>query len=456
MPSQPNQTLEHFQTTPLPALEEEIRRGQHAEGLRDLFGEDLASEIEQIVNTPPPLVLADERPLVVLLPGVTGSTLLGEQGQVGLIWVSIAALLAGRLPLIMLRPDGETDAGPERIVAGELMAIYYLPMQLHLKHLGGCDVQPFPYDWRRSPAALAEQLRIFLVKLRSDGDQRKVHLVCHSMGGLVARSFCQRFPHEARLLVEQIVMIGTPSYGSCESVRSLTVGSSMLQLARTVNPKNEPTRVARSFPSAYAMLPAPQACYPRDAPLPYPFADGTMDYFAPDSYPFDDISRAQIGLSQRAYAGLTDEPLPVPVQVIAGFGLPTCTGVLKTSDERELPQFDFDTLTSTQGDGTVPLASVTALPEARLFYVPQGKHADLPLYGSVRRAVQALVYGQRPALPDHYEPGAVLEDLEDAPRDEVPTPPLPGSLGAAELDAIAERIRLGQPTPDDLAALARG
>lgn len=452
----PSQTLEHFQTTPLPALEEEIRRGQHAEGLRDLFGADLAAEIEQIVNTPPPLTLADERPLVLVLPGVTGSTLLSNQGQLGLIWVSIPALLAGKLALIALGPDGQTDAGGVQIVAGEPLALYYLPIQLHLRHLGGCDVLAFPYDWRRTPHALAEHLRAFLTRLRAGGEQRKVHLVCHSMGGLVARGFCQRFPHEARALVEQVIMLGTPNYGSCEPARNLTVGSSTLQLARTVNPRNEPTRVARSFPSIYAMLPAPAECYPRGAPLPYPFAQATLDYFAAESYPYDDISRAHLEQARRAYAAQTDEPLPVPAQVIAGYGLPTCTGVLKTSAADERPLFDFDTLTSTQGDGTVPLASVTALPEARLFYVPQGKHADLPLYGSVRAAVQALVHGQTPALPDHYHPGAVLHDLEDTPRDQVPSPPLPGGLSPAELDAIAERIRLDQATPDDLAALARG
>ena len=89
--------------------------------------------------------------------------------------------------------------------------------------LGGCDVLSFPFDWRRTPAASVDALRrLVLGQFQQTG--RKLHLVGHSMGGLVARDFCLRYPDDASRAVAQIIQLGTPNYGSCESIRNLTVG----------------------------------------------------------------------------------------------------------------------------------------------------------------------------------------------------------------------------------------
>ncbi len=447
-----SQTLEHFQTTPLDQLEDEIKRGQHDQGLRELFGEQLAAEVQQMVNTPPQQVLSSDRPLVVLLPGITGSTLRSNQGSVGLIWVGITALLAGHFPLLEVAPDGG-DTGPANIVAGEPIALYYLPLQLHLKYLGGCDVLTFPFDWRQTPDRVADQLRGLLNRL-NDPDGRKVHLVGHSMGGLVARCYCLRYPHEAQRLVEQVVMLGTPNYGSTEAVRNLISGGETLLLAQKLNSKNRALQVARSFPSIYAMLPAPPDCYPDDAPLPYPFALDGLDPYDVQGYQIDGVSRPLMERAQSFYRNLAGQTPPVPVQVIAGYDLPTRVGVSKAA-RSDRPAFDFDAQISNLGDGTVPLGSVVGIPDVNRYYVHKGKHSDLPLYGNVRGAVKDLVYGQIPNLPTSHQGGAVLRGDDGPTLQTVPEAPLPGSLSQAQLDAIAERIRLGQATPEDLAALAK-
>ena len=62
-----NQALQHFQTTPVSVLEDEIRSGERSSDLRTVFGPELADEMQQMVATPPRAgVLGVEKPLVMI------------------------------------------------------------------------------------------------------------------------------------------------------------------------------------------------------------------------------------------------------------------------------------------------------------------------------------------------------------------------------------------------------
>ena len=321
-------------------------------------------------------------------------------------------------------------------------------MQLHLRFWGGCDVLAFPYDWRRSPEVEAEALHQFIARHRA-ADSRQIHLVCHSLGGLVARAYCLAHADEAKTAVAQIIMLGTPNYGSCEAVRNITVGGDIVRLAQTLNASNDPVGVARSAPALYAMLPAPTGSFPASAPYPWPFFTG-FDYLNAAAYATDGISAQHLDAANAAYERLTNEPLPVPVTTIVGHDVATCVGVVKTANGA----FDFDTHVTQDGDGTVPMASVTALPGAHNLFVRGGKHGDLPLYNNVRNAVQALVQGQQPALPVAPSMGVLaVEDEQASPG--VPESHVPGTLSQKQLDRIAARIRAGTATPKDLAVLTK-
>lgn len=445
-----NQALQHFQTTPLSVLEDEIRSGEQTSDLRTVFGPELASEMQQMVATPPRAgVLGGEKPLVMIVPGTMGSTMTNTRGDTGLIWINPLALAQGKLHLLKLDAAGDADADPTALVAASgLMPTTYLPMQLHLRFWGGCDVLSFPYDWRRAPEVEAEALHQFIARQRAAND-RQIHLVCHSLGGLVARAYCLAHANEAKAAVAQIVMLGTPNYGSCEAVRNITVGGDIVRLAQTLNAANDPVGVARSAPALYAMLPAPTAHFPANAPYPWPFFAG-FDYLDAAVYATADISAHHLAAARTAYEHLPNEPLPVPVTTIIGHDVTTCVGVVKNAGGA----FDFDAHVTQDGDGTVPMASAAALPGAHNLFVRGGKHGDLPLYNNVRNAVQALVQGQQPALPTVPSMGVLAAEDEQASPG-VPEAPLPGTLTQKRLDTIAARIRAGTATPKDLAALTK-
>jgi pimeloyl-ACP methyl ester carboxylesterase len=71
----------------------------------------------------------------------------------------------------------------------------------------------FPYDWRKSMRASADAFRDAILKTYGDyGEQ--VHLVGHSMGGLIIRTALMIHGKELWPKVGRIAFIGTPHYGS--------------------------------------------------------------------------------------------------------------------------------------------------------------------------------------------------------------------------------------------------
>jgi pimeloyl-ACP methyl ester carboxylesterase len=453
-PDPPSKAIQQLSAAPLDVLQQQIAGGELRDEVRALLGATLADELERLAQAGAPSVLAaEERPPVVVLPGITGSSLNNVIGDTGLIWLNPLALIAGKLGLLQLDTTGRRDAAPGvRIVATGLLPTHYLLIQIHLRTLGGCDVLGFPFDWRRAPAAAVDDLRrLVLSQFRTSG--QRVHLVGHSMGGLVARDFCLRYPADAARAVAQIIQLGTPNYGSCEAIRNLTVGGETAELTIRLNPANEPLQMIRSCPGLYAMLPTPPDLYPDDTPFPYPYS-GNLRVYDAAAYQTAGVSARHIAAAQAGYAWLAQAgALPVPSTIIAGYDVPTCLGV-SVADDQGSPSFDFASATGADGDGTVPLASATALHGANRLYGRGLKHSDLPLYGVVRNAVIDLIHGRQPSALEPRPHAGVLG--AEATKAGVPEHPTPGTLSEPALDMIAARIRAGKATPEDLQALAGG
>jgi triacylglycerol esterase/lipase EstA (alpha/beta hydrolase family) len=118
-------------------------------------------------------------------------------------------------------------------------------------------VQAFPYDWRRSiiesAAALAETAGDHLERWRrhakGSGDAQ-LSLVCHSMGGLVARYYAEVLGDRAR--IRQIITLGTPFGGSVKALRLLTDG----KVLKAGLLSDKLRRLARDLPGVHDLLPS--------------------------------------------------------------------------------------------------------------------------------------------------------------------------------------------------------
>lgn len=92
----------------------------------------------------------------------------------------------------------------------------YRPLIDNLEDMGykeGKDLFVAYYDWRKKNIYSAEKYLIPVIKKAKDTTgKHKVNLICHSMGGIVARSYIQTqlYKHD----VQKLIMIGTPNCGS--------------------------------------------------------------------------------------------------------------------------------------------------------------------------------------------------------------------------------------------------
>lgn len=109
----------------------------------------------------------------------------------------------------------------------------------------------FPYDWRASNRWAAEALDFFIrPKLHEwrrggGGADAKLWLVCHSMGGLVARYFLEAL--EGAAITRRLITIGTPHRGAPKALNALVNGLGLGPL--------DFSGVIRSFASTYELLP---------------------------------------------------------------------------------------------------------------------------------------------------------------------------------------------------------
>ena len=171
---------------------------------------------------------APNRPLVVIVPGVMGSSLLAAGGDK--VWFDAPDLLLGGLKKIAW---GQRD-----VAAGEISASLYGKLAGYLAE--NHRVELFAYDWRSPLDVLGDRLGEFLARLQaSAGANAPIRLLAHSMGGLVVRACIHNPKRQAMMnaLMERpgsrLIMLGTPNHGAHSMVENLLgKGDALRSLAR--------------------------------------------------------------------------------------------------------------------------------------------------------------------------------------------------------------------------------
>lgn len=196
-------------------------------------------------------VLATDRPVVVILPGVMGSHL--QVDGKDRVWFDPLDIASGGLSKIAWGQPG--------IEAEDLFGMFYgeLCKTLAQSH----RVERFAYDWRQPLDVLGERLGEFIARLMTQ-TQQPIRLLAHSMGGLVVRAcIYQRRPVMDALMARdgaRLLMLGTPHQGAHSMVENLLgKGDTLRTLVRldVTHSMQEVLDIVAGFRGALQLLPRP-------------------------------------------------------------------------------------------------------------------------------------------------------------------------------------------------------
>jgi pimeloyl-ACP methyl ester carboxylesterase len=351
----------------------------------------------------------------------------------------------------------------------------YMPFLLAAQAEPGLNHEIFAYDWRKSPLQSAAAFRDLVLKLHQDNGKKEIHIVAHSLGGLIVRAALMQHGAEIWPRIGKIMFIGTPHYGAAAIAGYLknhlwgfeTMAVLGAYLSRAT---------LRSLWGVINLLPAPRGIYPGTRPggPQWPSGDPADPYVHPcvnfDLYQADawkleldpgETAKLQTTLDAaadfhtrmyQAHRGLQQAQRD-KMAVIAGVGYETLFRLTYTSGLASL----WTTMTKVfsivdndphrDGDGRVPLASARLENVIDIRYV-YGVHGGLTNIPAVYQDVFRYLKGKTMQLPNTVA-GAVSGHLAGPTTSEAPhldgsaaAPARPGNPGLWNLDEpSADRIK---------------
>jgi len=227
-------------------LEYFLKTSRKEKGLRRYLGDDydrLAKLCEKECTVEP------SKSKVFLIPGFLGSKLYRRRRIMRdkYIWLNFLEIIFGGISALKYDPNDK-----KTYAKGALFQ--YLPLQKSLQSQG-YDCSVLAYDWRKSH--LDEGKRAFEA-IRASGHQNVV-LVCHSLGGFLARRIAELDPD--RKYVRRIITIATPHRGTLAPFFTLRGISPSFQLMAAADLRHTfleiAEKVARHLPAYTEVLPVP-------------------------------------------------------------------------------------------------------------------------------------------------------------------------------------------------------
>jgi pimeloyl-ACP methyl ester carboxylesterase len=311
---------------------------------------------------------------VVVLHGIMG----GELSEYGvgspsLIWMKILKMITGAFSKLVLDDDGNSASDVRQ---SGIYLRYYASLLVRLNE--DWNVRPFFYDWRRDIRLAAADLNTMLC---SQFSNQPVHLVAHSMGGLVARSFIKTFPDRWNVpgadgTRGNLVMLGTPNYGSFAIPRMLFGGNEVMNMIAKIDIHHDPVgllQIAKTFTGTYQMMPV------------LGHIEGLDLLYRSQTYNLVTVTQKLLDDAQVFQAEITSAIDITRMAYVAGYNRLTAAAI---KDSTQLGSDKGYTLT-TRGDGTVP-HDLGLIKDVPTFYVDE-EHMKLPANERVQAALGELL-----------------------------------------------------------------
>jgi pimeloyl-ACP methyl ester carboxylesterase len=118
--------------------------------------------------------------------------------------------------------------------------------------VGSSKLFVFPYDWRRSNADHVEHLDWLVDCVANLHPDLRIHMVGHSMGGLLARRYAMEHPGR----ISKVVTIGTPWLGAPKVLMTLLTGDFLGWVQSFIITEEDLRFVAQSTPGPHELMPS--------------------------------------------------------------------------------------------------------------------------------------------------------------------------------------------------------
>jgi pimeloyl-ACP methyl ester carboxylesterase len=150
-------------------------------------------------------------PNLIFIPGIMGSLLMSET-KGGVWWID--ARTRNHLDDLGLSRDGMDDQDPNNQVRAFTVDTTYEAFALAALARDDFGHRNFAYDWRKPYSSNTAALRDLILKMYEENRGEPVHIVAHSMGGIMARATLMEYGDQLWKRVGRIAFVGTPHYGS--------------------------------------------------------------------------------------------------------------------------------------------------------------------------------------------------------------------------------------------------
>ena len=386
---------------------------------------------------------------IVFVPGVLGSTIAecqdNDDSKCQTLWGTVEALRRSDIDLSIV--DGKrykTDV-LERISFKQVYRDFLEFVEQLNPYRSNLDV--FHYDWRFSNSYNSKRLAAFFCSIAAQHPNAPLHVVAHSMGGLIVRGWMRtemtlpcpntgKPPH-----VQNVAFVGTPHAGSPKAILALMKGYSLFfedlpwpfsQLGnfekRTV--LGALNKAGPSFASLYELLPiqASDFCRARkaelrdlpDAAVSFPenlsinifdnrvwakfqIMDRLRDFGLPADYYNNKIPRLLQESEVFACDSVTFDPqIPnMQIKYVYGRGTTQDTLVSVKLTYRRGSRGEIDMAAFGYGDGTVPQYSAVDFSNSRYksHIETLAPHLSIISDARVKELVRAWMIGRQSGKP---------------------------------------------------------
>ena len=356
---------------------------------------------------------------VVVIHGIMGAELSVSSGGSGdLTWVNAFRLMRGWAERLRLSDDGRSEFNSKfKVSATGIMKRYYGELLLALSEKW--NVRAFWFDWRKDLNIAADDLNSKINEWF--GGEAPVHIVAHSMGGLVARTFIRRYEERWNVMRKQdrdfksggrLVMLGTPNHGSFAIPQVITGIEGLVRKIALIDLRHNTQELLSTFNSfvgSYQMLPSPLVM-PSMKRL---YNSGTYRGF--------NVPQAHLTNAENHHTLLKDTVDKDRMIYVAGYDQPTFSNIRNWESLNSVDSYEV----TKDGDGRVPHSlGLLRGADGKLIptYFIRTDHGNLSADQRILSALDELLEkGETKALAtDLAKARATTRGLLDGEEDETP------------------------------------